>query len=69
MSEITLDISQFKELLKIALAEVLHGQKEVFADMIFEAMEDVALAKAIEEGTNTETVSKASIYKLISEAS
>lgn len=69
MSEITLDISQFKELLKIALTEVLHGQKEVFADMIFEAMEDVALAKAIEEGTNTETVSKASIYKLISEAS
>jgi hypothetical protein len=69
MSEITLDISQFKDLLKIALTEVLHGQKEVFADMIFEAMEDVALAKAIEEGTNTETVSKASIYKLISEAS
>jgi hypothetical protein len=69
MSEITLDISQFKDLLKIALTEVLHGQKEVFADMIFEAMEDVALAKAIEEGTNIETVSKASIYKLISEAS
>jgi hypothetical protein len=69
MSEITLDASQLKELLKTALIEILYEQKEVFTEIIFEVIEDIALAKAIEEGENTETVSKASIYKLISEAS
>lgn len=61
MPEIILDASQLKEILKTALIEVLHEQKEVFAEIIFEAIEDVALAKAIEEGEKTEIVSRASI--------
>ncbi len=53
MSETTLNTNQLKELLKSALIEILQEQKEVFTDIIIEAMEDIALVKAIKEGENT----------------
>ncbi len=67
MSETTLNTSQLKELLKSALIEILQEQKEVFTDIIIEAMEDIALVKAIEEGENTETVSREAIFKILSQ--
>ncbi len=66
MSETTLDTSQLKELIKSAIAEVLQEQKEVFTDIIVEVMEDIALVKAIEEGENTELVSREAIFKILS---
>lgn len=62
MSETTLNTNQLKELLKTAIIEILQEQKEVFTDIIVEVMEDIALAKAIEEGENTETVSRKNIF-------
>jgi hypothetical protein len=62
MSETMLNTSELKELLKTALIEILQEQKEVFTDIIVEAMEDVALVKAIEEGENTETVNIKEIF-------
>lgn len=67
MFETTLDSNQLKELLKAVLIEILQDQKEVFTDIIFEAMEDIALAKAIEEGENTETVSREAIFKILNQ--
>jgi hypothetical protein len=69
MSETTLNANQLKELLKTAIIEILQEQKEVFTDIIVEAMEDIALAKAIEEGENTETVSREAIFKILSQQS
>jgi hypothetical protein len=57
MSEVTLNAEQLKILLKVAIIEIFQEQKEVFTDLIIEAMEDIALAKAIEEGKSTEIVS------------
>jgi hypothetical protein len=42
-----LNTSELKELLKATLIEILQEQREVFTDIIVEAMEDIALAKAI----------------------
>lgn len=67
MSETTLDTSQLKELIKSAIAEVLQEQKEVFTDIIVEAMEDIALVKAIAKGENTELVSREAIFKILSQ--
>lgn len=67
MSETTLNTDQLKELLKTAIVEILQEQKEVFTDIIVEAMEDIALVKAIEEGENTETVSREAIFKILSQ--
>ena len=65
MSEDTLNSSQLKELIKAAIVEILQEQREIFADLISEAMEDIALAKAIEEGENTEPVSRETIFKIL----
>jgi thermostable 8-oxoguanine DNA glycosylase len=69
MSETTLNTNQLKELLKTAIVEILQEQKEVFTDIIVEAMEDIALVKAIEEGEKTETVSREAIFKILSQQS
>ena len=65
MSEDTLNSSQLKELIKAAIVEILQEQKEVFTDLIAEVMEDIALAKAIEEGESTEPVSRETIFKIL----
>ena len=56
-----------KELIKTAIVEILQEQKEVFTDIIVEAMEDIALAEAIEEGETTEPVSREAIFKILSQ--
>lgn len=65
MAEITLDEGQFKELLKTAIMEVIQEQKEVFSDLLAEALEDMGLEKAIKEGENTEPVGREAIFKLL----
>jgi DNA-binding protein YbaB len=67
MSEVTLNAEQLKTLLKVAIVEILQEQKEVFTDLIIEAMEDIALAKAIEEGESTEIVSREAIFNILNQ--
>ena len=69
MSETTLDTSELKKLIKSAISEVLQEQKEVFTDIIIEAMEDIGLAKAIAKGESTEPVSREGIFKILSQQS
>jgi hypothetical protein len=65
MSETTLNPSQLKELIKTAIVELLQEQQEVFSDILVEAMEEVALVKAIEEGESTEIVDRETIFKIL----
>jgi hypothetical protein len=65
MAEFTLAENQLKELLKVALVEVLQEQKDLFSDLLAEAMEEIALAKAIEEGEMTELTSREAIFKIL----
>ena len=67
MSENTLNTNHLKELLKTVIVEILQEQKELFTDIVFEPMEDIALVKAIKEGENTETVSPEAIFKILSQ--
>ena len=69
MSENTLNTNQLKELIKTAIVEILQEQKEVFTDIIIEAMEDIGLVKAIAKGENTEPVSREGIFKILSQQS
>lgn len=65
MTEITIDESKLKELFKAAIFEVLQEQKEVFSDLVAEAIEDIGIQNAIKEGENTETVSREEIFKVL----
>ncbi|HAZ46654.1 MAG TPA: hypothetical protein DDW76_13845 [Cyanobacteria bacterium UBA11369] len=65
MAEITIDESKLKELLKTAIVELLQERKEVVYDLLAEILEDIALEKAIEEGENTDLVSREAIFKIL----
>jgi len=56
---------QLKELVKAAIAEVLEERRDLLRDVIEEAMEDIALARAIEEGEGTEIISRDAVFNLL----
>lgn len=47
---ISLDVPKTKELMTEILVELLQQKREIFYDIVLEALEDVGLAQAIEEG-------------------
>lgn len=53
--------AQLKELMKTAVVEVLEERREFVKEIVEEAMEDIGLARAIEEGMKTENVSRADV--------
>ncbi|HKB68615.1 MAG TPA: hypothetical protein VKC61_22325 [Pyrinomonadaceae bacterium] len=57
-----------KELLKSAVAEVLEERREFVKEIIEEAMEDVALARAIDEGVSTDDVSREEVFSILDTA-
>jgi len=65
MSQMALDEEKLKELLKTALVEVLEERKEVLRDLIEEALEDIALARAIEQGQRTQDASRSEVFSVL----
>lgn len=61
----SIDEAKLKDLLKAAVAEVLEERREFVKEIIEEAMEDVALGRAIEEGVNTGTVSRQEVFTIL----
>ncbi|NEO53557.1 MAG: hypothetical protein F6K54_10975 [Okeania sp. SIO3B5] len=61
MAEITIDETKLKELLKVAIIELLQEQEEEF----YEILEDILIKNAIQEGENTETVSREQTFKTL----
>jgi len=65
MSEILLDETKLKELFKAAIFELVQEEKEVFSQLIAEAIEDIGMENAIKEGENTEIVSRDTIFEIL----
>ena len=57
------DEQRLKELIKAAVAEVFEERRDLIADAVLEALEDVALAHAIEEGQSSPTVSREEVFR------
>ncbi len=53
MTQLPSDDQKLKELFKTALLEVLEERKDILRDLIEETLEDIALARAIEQGQRT----------------
>ena len=60
-----LDEGKLKQILKEALIEALEEKKDVFHELIVEAIEDISMINAIREGQNTETISKQEIFDIL----
>lgn len=65
MSTVSVEEKHLKDLLKEAILELVHERRDEFEEMFSEVIEDWALAKAIEEGESTETVSKAQVLQVL----
>ncbi len=60
-----IDDGKLKQLLKEALIETLEEKRNIFQDLIVEAIEEIALVRAIQEGERSGTVAKKEIYNIL----
>ncbi len=60
-----IDDDKLKQLLKEALIEAIEEKRNLFYDLIVDAVEDIAIVRAIQEGENTETISKQEIFNIL----
>jgi hypothetical protein len=65
MLESSLSETQIKDLMKAAILEIFQEQRDLFQDLIAEALEDIALVKAIDEGKDSEPVSREAIFEIL----
>jgi len=60
-----MDEGRLKQVFKEALVEMLEEKQNIFHEMIVDAMEDIALSRAIQEGQNTGTATKEEIFHVL----
>lgn len=60
-----MDDARLKALFKAAIVEVLEERKDLLRDAIEETMEDIAMARAIEEARSAEDVSRSEVFSII----
>ncbi len=65
MTTATIDEEKLKDLLKAALVEALEENRDLVRDIVEEAMEDLALARAIEEGLGGTSVSRDEVFAIL----
>jgi len=60
-----IDEGKLKELLKSAVIEALEERRDLIKGIVEEAIEDLALASAIERGLNTHSASRDEVFALL----
>ena len=56
---------QLKDVIKSALVEVLQERQDLLHDAIEQALEDFALARAIEEGEATNLIERKEVFAIL----
>ena len=63
------DETQLKAVFKAAFVEVMEERPDLIRDAVEEALEEIALARAIEAGKDSETVSRDEVFAWLEDAS
>lgn len=63
--EIIADSSKLKEIFKQAIIEAIEEKKDLVHDLLVDAMEDLAMIHAIQEGEKTEAVNRNEVFGLL----
>lgn len=61
----TTDQNELKSIFKAAVAEVLEENRGLLREILEEALEEIALARAIEEGLATDPVSPEEVFAVL----
>jgi hypothetical protein len=61
----SIDEAKLKDLLKVALVEALYEHRDLVKDIVEEAMEDIALTRAIDEGLLSESVPREDVLAIV----
>jgi hypothetical protein len=61
----SIDEAKLKELLKSAVLEVLDERREFVKEIVEEAIEEMALARAISAGLATETIPREEVFAVL----
>jgi len=65
---ISTDDEKLKELVKAAVIDVLEERRDFVKDILVEAIEDMALDKAITQGLTSDPISRDEIFELLEKA-
>ena len=60
-----IDREQLKGLIKAALVEIIDERRDSLRELFREVLEDIALARAIEEDRGSEVVSREEVFALL----
>jgi hypothetical protein len=60
-----LDENQLKDALKAAIVEILEERRDLVRDVLEEALEDIALMHAIEEGERSSVVDRSEVFQIL----
>jgi hypothetical protein len=62
---IEFDEARLKDLLKAAVMEALHEHRDLVKDIVKEAMEEIALTQAIDEGLRSEPLPRDEVLAIL----
>jgi hypothetical protein len=61
------DDERLKSLFKAAIVEVFEERRDLVRDVVAEALEDIALVRAIDEGERSANVSRGEVFEALEE--
>ena len=64
-NSVSADDQKIKALFKKAIVEVMEENQELVSSLLVEALEDIGLSRAIEEGEKSEPVSREEVFKVL----
>ncbi|MEM1308298.1 MAG: hypothetical protein AAGF98_02155 [Cyanobacteria bacterium P01_H01_bin.153] len=65
MTQLSLSEEQLKDVMKSAILEIFQERRDLLQDLIVEALEDIAMIKAIDAGKDSEPVSRETIMAIL----
>ena len=64
-NSVSADDQKIKALFKEAIVEVMEENQDLVSSLLVEALEDIGLSRAIEEGENSESASREKVFEVL----
>jgi len=65
MATAAINEKKLRGIVKSALADAFKENRELMQDIVQEALEDIAIARAIEQGLKTKSVSRKKVFSIL----